>query len=816
MKDLIKKLLTELTLEEKAALCSGVSSWETTPIERLGIPSAFVADGPHGVRREVTRATFGNIFMSSLPATCFPPAVTLASSWNTNLVRKVGEAIAEECLEQKVDVVLGPGINIKRNPMCGRNFEYMSEDPYLSGKLGAAYIKGVQSKDVGTSLKHFAVNSQEYRRLVASSELDERTLREIYLSGFEIAVKEGKPYTVMCSYNPINGIYASDNKKLLNGILRQEWGFDGIVVSDWGAVNDRVRGILAGLNLEMPTSNGIRDKEIVKAVNDGNLTVEILDKIVAEILEFVFKCVKNREKHPDFKANYEGHHQLARIAAAEGTVLLKNNGILPLKGDESLAIVGQMAKKLRSQGSGSSKLNPKNEVSFTAYLDSIKKQYEYSDGYSINNDKVDNGKILKAVNKALGKDVAIAYIGLVPSYESESFDRNHINLPPAHNALIEELCKHHKNVIVVFAGGSPVTMPWFDKVAAVVNVYLGGEAGGEATYDILYGNVNPSGKLAETFPLNAESVMSTHYFGKDTAEYRESIFVGYRYFDTAKKPVLFPFGYGLSYTTFEYSNLALSSDTIKDGEELIVTFDIQNTGKLAGAEVAQVYVRDTESTHFVAEKELKGFDKVYLEPGEKKTVTITLDKRSFAFYNTDISDWCVEKGDFDILVGKSSKDIVLSERVFYDAPETHITDLHIVSPVYYNLEKAAEIPSRHFENLLGRPITEHIKGKKGTYDFNTVVGELDGSIFCRIFRFAFKKGSLKMLPKNSDKVARKMTQKGAMDMPVRNFYAMSAGAVPYEACVGLLMAFNGKTIKGIIKLIKSFIRKPVMKSDIYK
>ncbi len=818
MEERIKKVLEQLTLEEKAALTSGISFWDTTPIQRLGVPRTTMSDGPHGVRKEVSNPVVGNIFGNSVPATCFPPAVTLASTWDRNLVFKVGEALAEECLTQGVDTLLGPGANIKRHPMGGRNFEYFSEDPYLSGELGVEYVNGVQSKGVGTSLKHFAVNSQEYRRLVASSEIDERTLREIYLSAFETIVKRAQPSTIMCSYNPINGIHASDNKRLLTDILRKEWGYKGIVVSDWGAVNDKLKCVEAGMDLEMPHCDGIRDRQLVQAINDGKMPFAPLDKSVERILRYVFRAEENRQKYKSFKADYEEHHHLARKAAASGAVLMKNEGgILPLSSSTSFAVVGELAKKIRSQGSGSSKLNPINEVSFTQYLKKREIDFSYSAGYNVNTDTAEESKFDRAVNATKDKDVVIAFVGLTEAYESESFDRTHINLPDSHNKMIDKLCANHSNVIVVLVGGSPVAMPWLNKVSAVLNVYLTGEAGGEATYDLLFGKKNPSGHLAETYPLSIEDVPSTPYFCKEVVPYCESIYVGYRYFDTAKKDVLFPFGYGLSYTKFEYSNIKLSSNKIGDNDKLVVSFEVENVGAVNGEVVPQLYVKDTQSTIFMPEKQLKGFDKFMLKAGEKRKVKLELNKRSFAYYNTEVCDFVVEAGEFEILVGEHSRDIRLTATVTYKASEQPIPDYTVKAPSYYNLTENSTFGTAEFETLLGRKVPVYHRPHKGQYNFNTVVGELDATWFAKLFRWIFKQSSLSMIPKNASTATKKMTQRGAMDMPIRNFYAMSGGTVSYEASTALLEAFNGKVVRGLFFTVVYLLKRSfTSKESLYK
>ncbi|MFS8500416.1 MAG: glycoside hydrolase family 3 C-terminal domain-containing protein [Caldicoprobacter sp.] len=661
----IKKLISQMTLEEKASLCSGLDLWHLKGVERLGIPSIMVSDGPHGLRKQNAEHIE---LKTSVPATCFPTAVGLASSWNRELVEKVGAAIGEECQAEGVSVLLGPGANIKRSPLCGRNFEYFSEDPYLSSEMAASHIKGVQSQGVGTSLKHFAANNQEHRRMSVDAVIDERTLREIYLASFEGAVKKGKPWTVMCSYNRVNGEYASENKYLLTDILRDEWGFDGVVVSDWGAVNEKVKALEAGLDLEMPSSFGIRDQQIVQAVKEGKLSEEVLDRAVERILNLIFKAVDGRKENATY--DKEAHHQLAREVARECMVLLKNEDkILPLKRQGTIAVIGEFARKPRYQGGGSSHVNP---TKLDDIYEEIKKSAGnsvnvlYAKGYRLDKDEVDEGLLEEAKQVAMNADVAVIFAGLPEHYESEGYDRQHMRMPESHCALIEGVAEVQPNVVVVLSNGSPVEMPWIDKVKGLLEAYLGGQALGGAIADLLFGDANPSGRLAETFPKKlSDNPSYLNFPGEgDRVEYREGIFVGYRYYDKKGIEPLFPFGYGLSYTTFEYSDLNISKKEILDTETVTVSVKVKNTGDRAGKEVVQLYVRDVESSVIRPEKELKGFEKVELQPGEEKVVTFELDKRAFAYYNVDIKDWHVESGEFEIMIGKSSRDIVLKDRIF--------------------------------------------------------------------------------------------------------------------------------------------------------
>jgi len=662
----IKKIIAEMTVEEKASLCSGFGNWHTKAVERLNIPSIMMVDGPHGLRIQFKNADLSDT-QNSLPDTCFPTAVNMASTWDRNLVEEIGRAIGEECRAEEVSILLGPGANIKRSPLCGRNFEYFSEDPYLSSQMAASHIKGVQSQGVGTSLKHFCANNQEHRRLTVDVKVDERTLREIYLASFEEAVKQAKPWTVMCSYNRVNGEFASENSYLLTHILRDEWGFEGFVVSDWGAVNERVKGLKAGLDLEMPYSGGERDKQIADAVKNGELPEEVLDKAVERLLKIIFKAIDNKKSDATF--DKKAHHELARRAARESMVLLKNeDGILPLKKQGKIALIGAFAKNPRFQGGGSSHVNPtylSNAYDAIVDLAGQKAEILYSPGYDLETDVVDEKLIDEAKETAAKADVAVIFAGLTDSYESEGYDRAHLRIPENHRRLIEAVAEVQGKTVVVLSNGSPIEMPWIDKVKAVLETYLGGQAVGEAVADILFGEFSPCGKLAETFPEKlSHNPSHLNFPGEgDSVEYREGLFVGYRYYDAKEIKPLFPFGFGLSYTDFEYSDIKLSKKEINDNEILTVSVKIKNIGKMRGKEIVQLYVRDVEKSVIRPDKELKGFEKIELDAGEEKTVTFSLDKRSFAYYNTEIKDWHVESGEFEILIGKSSQDIVLKEVV---------------------------------------------------------------------------------------------------------------------------------------------------------
>ena len=657
----IKALVSQLTLEEKAGLCSGGDFWHTKAVERLGIPASMVSDGPHGLRKQDDKADHLGV-NESIKAVCFPAASATAASFDKAMLTRMGEAVGDSCQHEKLSVVLGPAVNIKRSPLCGRNFEYFSEDPYLAGKLSAAFIHGVQSRNVGTSIKHFAANSQEHRRMSSSAEVDERTLREIYLPAFETAVKEEQPWTVMCSYNRINGVYASENPWLLTEVLRNEWGFEGYVMSDWGAVSDRVAGVAAGLDLEMPSSGGVNDRKIVEAVRAGRLDEKLVDQAVERILNIVFRYTENAK--PDTPWDMEAQHMLAAEIAADCMVLLKNeDALLPLSKTDEIAFIGEFAEKPRYQGGGSSHIN---SFKVTGALEASKGlKITYAQGYSAAADNATDEQIAEAVAAAKAAKAAVVFAGLPDVYESEGYDRIHMRLPDCQNRLIEAVAAANPNTVVVLHNGSPVEMPWIGKVKAVLEAYLGGQAVGLAEVRVLFGDVNPSGHLPETFPVRLADNPSYLFYGGEgnVAEYREGIFVGYRYYDKKEAEVLFPFGHGLSYTSFAFSDLRLSASQITDRDTLTATVRVKNTGKCAGKAVVQLYVGDVESSVFRPVRELKGFEKVALEPGEEKEVSFTLDKRSFAYWNTRIHDWHVESGAFAIEIGHSSRDIALRAEV---------------------------------------------------------------------------------------------------------------------------------------------------------
>jgi len=654
----IPQLVARMTLEEKASLLSGNGFWWTKGVERVGLPPVMLTDGPHGLRKQRPAGGDDHLGLNdSVPATCFPTAAGLACSFDRSLMHLLGETLGQECQAEDVAVVLGPGANIKRSPLCGRNFEYFSEDPYLSGEMAAAHIRGVQSKHVGTSLKHFALNNQEHRRMSVDVKASERAMREIYLASFEGAVKGGKPWTVMCAYNKVDGVYASENHFLLTQVLRDEWGFDGFTVTDWGACADHARGVLAGMDLMMPATGTWQDEALVAAVRAGDVPEEAVDQAVQRVLTIIRRYLGHRDKNAT--ADLDAHHEIARRIARESMVLLKNEGdLLPLKG-QKVAFIGQYAVDPRYQGAGSSRINPARMLDAVSAARSIG-DIAFARGYDDQKDG-DPALLAEAVEAAKAADVAVLFVGLPAAYESEGFDREHMRLPKQQTDLIEAVRAVCEHVVVVLHNGSPVEMPWAKDIPAILEAYLGGQAVGGAVVDILFGAANPCGKLAETFPHKLADTACYMFFpgDGDTVHYNEGIYVGYRYYDTKEMDVLFPFGHGLSYTTFAYDNLRLSSDDMALGSQLTVSVDITNTGDVAGKEIVQLYVRSTHAGVSRPVRELRGFEKLSLKPGETGTATFTLDARAFAYWEERIHDWHVEGGSYEIQIGASSRDIRL-------------------------------------------------------------------------------------------------------------------------------------------------------------
>lgn len=659
MADKIADLIANMTLAEKAALCTGASPWRTVAVERLGLESIVVSDGPHGLRRSVD---LDSLITESLPATCFPVASALSASWDVELLYEMGEALAEESIALGVDVILGPGMNIKRSPLCGRNFEYFSEDPVLAGEMASALVNGIQSNGVGTSVKHFAVNNQETRRFTVNAVVDERTLHEIYLAGFEIAVKKSQPWTMMCAYNSVNGDFCAENHTLLTEILRDQWGYEGFVMSDWGAVHERVAAVKAGLELEMPGPSPHRTQAVIDAVNNGELDVTILNQAVERLLTIILRAQETPKGQTTL--DIDGHHALARRIASECIVLLKNDkGVLPLKPDLHVAVIGQAAQTPVFQGGGSSHINT---TKVDAPLDLLRERAEVQ--YVVGDPGMarDQAAIDEAVAVVKGADVAVLFIALPASIESEGYDRPHMQLTEQQVSLIKSVAATNKQTVVVLNNGSALDMrAWIDDVDAVIEAWLPGQAGAGAIVDILYGDVNPSGKVGETFPLKLEDTPAYLSFPGEYNEvrYGEGVFVGYRGYDAMGRDVLFPFGFGLSYTTFAYSNLRVSKSSFGVDDTLEVSVDVTNTGNVAGKEIVQVYVHDAESKLPRPEKELKAFAKVALNAGETRTATLQLSPRAFQYYNPRYHGWIAEAGDFEIRVGRSSADICLTQTV---------------------------------------------------------------------------------------------------------------------------------------------------------
>lgn len=802
------EIIEKMSLKQKADFASGYDYWHLESAQDLGLPKIMITDGPHGLRKQNPNGNsvgLGN----SYPSTCMPPAATSACSWDENLLREEGEALAEECLQEKVSVILGPGTNIKRSPVCGRNFEYFSEDPLLAGKMSAGLINGCQSKGIGTSLKHFACNSQEAFRMIINEVIDERTMREIYFPAFEIAVKEAQPWTIMNSYNRINGVYASQNDWLQNKVARDEWGFEGLFVTDWGASVDRVPGLKAGTDLEMPSSGTLNAERIVAAVENGELDEAVLDERIDMVVDLILKSKPALEK--DFKFDIEEHHAVARKVAEGSMVLLKNeDNVLPLKEGQKIAVIGEMAKAPRYQGSGSSVINPTKLDNAYDSLIEAGVNVTYAQGYykapptkKDKSRKSDTELISEAAAAAKAADVAVVFIGLTEALEAEGYDRADIEIPAEHNTLVKEVVKANPNTVVVLAGGAVVHIPWIDNVKAVLNSGLGGQAGGSAVANILTGKVNPSGKTAETYPLSfEENPVYGNYPGQPVvSEHKESLYVGYRYYDTAKKDVLFPFGYGLSYTTFEYSDIKLSASEIKDTDTVEVSFKIKNTGSVDGAEIAQVYVADKDSTIFRPEKELRAFTKVFLKAGEEKEVSLTLGKRAFAYYNVNIGDWHVETGEFDILVGASSRDIKLSAAIqVASTVDAEIPNYKETAPAYYTADISA-MTGEQWATVYGQelPSAERDTTKKITI-YNCLDDASHTKWGGKIGRLIKKVISNFGSAENGDAA---MLQAMAVQIPIRNFISMSMGVFSPKMAEGLLQILNDdeSTIKGVGKIL---------------
>lgn len=788
-------LVSQMSLEEKCYLMSGKDFWQSRSVERLGIPNMTLSDGPHGIRKQEGAGDQLGL-NGSLPATCYPTAATIANSWDPGLGEEIGRYLGNEAAEQGVDVLLGPGLNIKRSPLCGRNFEYFSEDPYLAGKMAAGYIRGIQENGVAACPKHFAANSQELRRMASDSVMDERTLREIYLTGFEIAVKEAHPKSIMTSYNRVNGVYANENFHLLQEILRDEWGFDGFAVSDWGASNDHVEGVRAGSHLEMPTTGGDSDEELICAVKEGRLSEELLDQRVDELLDVIFSTHKAIEEGRPKGFSIEKRQNMARKAAEESIVLLKNeDSLLPLPKNARVAVIGEFAENPRYQGAGSSVVNPTKLESTMEVISRFPLRVEgYAPGYH-RTGPADPALEREAVELAQKAEIVLLYIGLDEISESEGLDRPGMKIPASQIQLLQLVSEANPNVVAVMSAGSAVEMPWIRHCKALIHGYLCGQAGAGAMLRAITGEVNPSGKLSETYPLKYEDVPSSPYFPakERTAEYREGLYVGYRYFTTAGIPVQFPFGYGLSYTTFSYSNL--KADTEK------AVFDISNTGTRDGAEVAQLYVSAKCTGVYRPKKELKGFQKVFLKAGETKTVEIPIGRDAFRYFNVRTQAFEVEGGQYEILIGSNVSDIHLSETL--DVAGTGAELPYDMGRLpHYASGQVKAIPDQEFTELLGHKIPD------GHWS-----GQLDrNDAICQMY-YA-KSGLARMIYKMMTRLLNKSMANGKpnlnlmfnYNMPFRAIGKMAGGICSQEMVDGIVTIVNGHFCKGFGQVIGGFFR----------
>lgn len=789
-------LISKMTLEEKASLLSGKGNFTTKPIERLGVPGMFLSDGPHGLRKQAGAADHLGL-NASVPATCYPTAATMANSWDVELGEQLGEHLGAECVAQRVNILLGPGLNMKRSPLCGRAFEYFTEDPTLAGKMAAAYIRGIQSKGVSACPKHFAANSQETLRMSSDSVIDERTLREIYLAGFEIAVEEGHPKAIMSSYNKINGVYANEDKKLLRDILVNEWGFEGIVVSDWGGSNDHVSGVAAGSHLEMPAPGAYSDCEVVEAVKAGMLGMGVLDERVDEYLRVLYATCIDENAPTEFNA--EAHHSFARKAAGESIVLLKNDDqLLPIAPSRKVAVIGDFAETPRYQGAGSSVVNP---IRVDNALDALKASglsiLGYAQGF-LRDGQPDEQLRSAAVELAQKADVVLVYLGLAEVAEVEGMDRANMKLTGNQNALVEAVVAVNPNTVTVLSCGSAVELPWVDKVKAIVHGYLGGQAGAPAMADVLSGKVNPSGKLAESYALKYEDTPAYRHFPglEATAEYREGPFIGYRYYETAGVPVRFPFGYGLSYTTFAYTNLSVAGNS--------ASFTLTNTGSTPGAEICQLYVGKKDSKLFRPAKELKGFCKVFLQPGEAREVTIPLDGRAFRFFNVKSGKWEVEGGTYEIYVAASVADVKLTGTVEVAGTLSSVAYEPAALQSYY-CGKVSDVGDKEFAALLSRPIPEPKWDRTKPLCRNDTISQL---CYAKnpIARFVY--GRINDMKNKAERQGKPdLNILSIYNMPFRGIAKLMGVMVNMEMVDSILFIVNGHFFRGLGRLFGAWIRK---------
>ncbi|MDN6640876.1 MAG: glycoside hydrolase family 3 C-terminal domain-containing protein [Tetragenococcus sp.] len=787
------EVISQLTLEQKASLMSGKSTWETQDIEEL-VPSLFLSDGPHGLRKQLGESDHLGL-NESVPATCFPTAATLANSWDEQIVYEVGTCLGEEAKANDVQVILGPGLNIKKNPKGGRNFEYYSEDPYLAGKMAAASIRGIQKNGTIASPKHFAVNNQEYRRMASDSIVDQRAFRELYTTNFEIAVREGNAKSIMTSYNLINGVYANENRDLLYKILREEWGFDGFVVTDWGGDNNHVEGVKNGSNLAMPGQGKNGPLEIIEAVNNGQLTEYILDERVDELLDVIFQSTATEEKSDSI--DWETHHQVAKEAAMHSAVLLKNENVLPLNKEQKVAVIGDFAQKPRYQGAGSSIVNSKNLENTLDCLSNYPLNVTgFAQGYQ-RDGKANQGMIDEAVGLAEKNEIVLLYAGLTENLESEGMDRSSMEIPDNQQQLLKELAKTNAKIVIILAAGSAIEMPWINQADAILHGYLPGEAGASAMLEVICGNYNPSGKLNETYPESYEDVPFGEEFPEENryAYYKDSLFVGYRYYDTAQKKTLFPFGYGLSYTSFNYQDLQVQRDGVK------VT--LTNIGDISGEEVVQMYVGCSQSPLLRPKKELKGFKKVQLAPKESKTVFIPFDDKTFRYYDTKQQKWEIESNTYEIFIGSHSQDVRLKDSIAISG--TNTVKLSNVPEHYFNGELSL-VTLQDFEQLYGKEVPKNDNDTK-------VIAELNRTAIIADLKNA-KNPCARGVYHVLNSLLKKSQKKGEPDlnllfiynMPFRTMAKMTNGMVNMSMVDHILTMVNGHFFKGCYRLVKEYFK----------
>ncbi|NLL03857.1 MAG: glycosyl hydrolase [Clostridiales bacterium] len=809
------KWISKMTIRERALMLTGKDLWHLNSIKRIGLPSIMVTDGPHGLRKTKKNENAKGSY--TVKSTCFPTASALACTWDRQLMSEVGNALADECIQERVSVLLGPGVNIKRSPLCGRNFEYFSEDPYLTGELAAAMINGVQEKGVGTSIKHFAANSTETNRLKSNSIVDERALREIYLRAFEIAVKKAQPWTVMSAYNKINGTYCTENAYLQNQILRAEWGFKGAVISDWTAVNDRVAALNAGLDIEMPSSGYSNVYKIAKAYRDNTVSQETLNTSVSRVLNLIQNSEENLIKSSHFEYDKKAHHELAKKAAEKSVVLLKNDDkILPLKNNAKVAVVGSLAKDPIFQGYGSSRINPHKVENAYDGLQKIYPDLAYAKGYEKNADKADEVLLNNAKKVSQNADVVVAFVGACDSDVCEGFDRVDMRLSNAQTALIKAVLEVNENVVVVVSGGSCVEMPWHSKVKSILYAYLLGEGGGDAIANIISGQVSPCGKLAETFPFSFNDTPAKDYYTPDkynNLEYKESLLVGYRYYEKAKVPVMFPFGHGLSYTSFEYADLAVSSRSMLADDSIDVYINVENTGDFDAEEIVQFYVVKGNTKVFRPEKELKAFEKIFIPAGERKIVKTTLDRSAFEYYSTKIGKWCVEDGIYSIYVGSSSADLRIAIDIAVNSDDDILreTSYEKYLPSYF-VGDVSKVSDVEFENLLGfSPNSFKTENHLGVITREDTLGDaVNTPLGAKIDETI--KSSLKFVF-DGDEIMQKIVYDTMYNIPIKRFVPISKGLISDDMIDGFVNMLNkeskkrsvGLITKGITGTIKSII-----------